>query len=1120
MVSAALGVSIVDTEFTSGEGYSSGDLAANADWTSMVGPNAFNVDATAGLAETYSVSNSFVRSNGNHVVYNTPLTSNASDDEWYGVVDFKVSNSAFPGLIATNVIGTVTNIGPVAQMSNVEYYDIGLTSDKTKRLHADNVEDALIVFRSTSGANLEFTFSAGGGNTRRLAVLTAEEAGWDPKFMSTNGAPTEADFETDDLRIAWTLRKTRTDQRYYADAVVSNITKGTSFEFDGDVQYLNRSNLYHSAASSVYVAMGHDGEAEGPANLSSTNSLINISLDSVSVDQASGVAPILVAPVVLTDGENGKVDVVWGAGEEIEEYDVLKSLNPSNSFSVVGTVNATNALRYTETGLSNGTAYYYIVRAKATGAVAADSEVVVAVPQVEQDGVILDTSFSSSEVPAYENGDILGQNSWRQGSVNSDIYDIVLAETNGYAETDGTPPNGSVYWNVATSNNVGDEWHGSMTFKLSTTGNDATKIKDVTVVDGGVTNLVSTTNGVSEMANQAIGTFGITSDKFERLYSAGSKTNACTIDLRGRNNSWLDINLLASGASRTMLSLSRQQLGWDPEWQNDTQEPDFETDEVQLDWTIRKSTQGNFYSTYVTATVSGTNVHDSGVWQTFDRPTGLYPSNTVHFGMGNYNGHDVKLSIDSISVEKLNAQPTPLLPPQNVGATEVSDGLVSLAWQATEGLEELSYNVLRSTAPSTNYTTLTNLSNSTFAFSDDTPTNEVSYFYIVEAVYPTGTGPADKLVVRPLPSTTVIAWNPTPNYVTANKAFQENEIPAGGVLNHVGNLAGGALILNNASGGTQSYTGPNLYGVSQTPTNENFSGNNGIRRGYPNFIKKAMANTPVEPLQSALIYMKDFTPFNVNDGKTYVFELEPEAALDQSGMVDRIGEALHMAIQQNGGAWYISKTTYNRDDGVQTIESLAAEEWTPLTEATSASTTMMTVTNGSYTVGSALTLDNITGVGFFYDHGRVLSVKTMRLYYGQQLTPYQEWSDEQKLYNSDATEDYDGDGLTNVEEWGLGGDPKSAENKGIEERYHSLDGTNFVYIYPKRVVGDAPSYHLEESSSLVHTNWSNEEVNKNYDIYVGEAGSWTTNGRPNFAAVTNMIPTDLDAKFIQLIIEE
>ena len=90
----------------------------------------------------------------------------------------------------------------------------------------------------------------------------------------------------------------------------------------------------------------------------------------------------------------------------------------------------------------------------------------------------------------------------------------------------------------------------------------------------------------------------------------------------------------------------------------------------------------------------------------------------------------------------------------------------------------------------------------------------------------------------------------------------------------------------------------------------------------------------------------------------------------------------------------------------------------------------------------------------------------------------------------------------------------------IEERYQSLDGTNFAYIYPRRVVGDAPSYYLEETGNLVFGPWSNEEVNKNYTIDVGAAGSWSTNDRPNFAAVTNMIPTDLDAKFIQLIIEE
>ena len=60
---------------------------------------------------------------------------------------------------------------------NIEYFDIGLTSDATQRLSANEADDVVVVFRALKDGQLEFTLNSVFNDTRTLAALTAEEAG-------------------------------------------------------------------------------------------------------------------------------------------------------------------------------------------------------------------------------------------------------------------------------------------------------------------------------------------------------------------------------------------------------------------------------------------------------------------------------------------------------------------------------------------------------------------------------------------------------------------------------------------------------------------------------------------------------------------------------------------------------------------------------------------------------------------------------------------------------------------------------------------------------------------------------------------------------------------------------
>jgi len=143
-------------------------------------------------------------------------------------------------------------------------------------------------------------------------------------------------------------------------------------------------------------------------------------------------------------------------------------------------------------------------------------------------------------------------------------------------------------------------------------------------------------------------------------------------------------------------------------------------------------------------------------------------------------------------------------------------------------------------------------------------------------------------------------------------------------------------------------------------------------------------------------------------------------------------------------------------------------------------------------------------------------VDTIQIYDIVSETPFSDWAAGHGLGGSDAaaTNDYDGDGLDNLYEYGLGGDPADPASRGVLPIFGMGEGgTNGLrYIYPKRSdPGSGISYHLELTDDLVSGVWTNA----GYETI----GTGTINS--GFDAVTNRIPTDmLGERFIRLIIGE
>ena len=196
-------------------------------------------------------------------------------------------------------------------------------------------------------------------------------------------------------------------------------------------------------------------------------------------------------------------------------------------------------------------------------------------------------------------------------------------------------------------------------------------------------------------------------------------------------------------------------------------------------------------------------------------------------------------------------------------------------------------------------------------------------------------------------------------------------------------------------------------------------------------------------------------------------------------------------------------------DGILEVDTLAGFNGTA-----GDSYDLLWTADGFHTSGMTF-VDN-TGFGLQWqivakDGGEVLQVQIAG------GSPVEIWAIGYGLSGDDAaaTADPDNDGINNLYEYGLGGDPTNSADIGIVPVYGTLEdsGTNwFEYIYPRQSdVNSGLTYYLELTDDLIYTPWANS----GYE----QVGTGTIDSE--FDAVTNRISTAItDERFIRLMIEE
>lgn len=139
---------------------------------------------------------------------------------------------------------------------------------------------------------------------------------------------------------------------------------------------------------------------------------------------------------------------------------------------------------------------------------------------------------------------------------------------------------------------------------------------------------------------------------------------------------------------------------------------------------------------------------------------------------------------------------------------------------------------------------------------------------------------------------------------------------------------------------------------------------------------------------------------------------------------------------------------------------------------------------------------------------------TATLYEGSG-SAYDTWAAGYEL-SGGQTDDDDGDGLSNIHEFGVGGNPTNSGDIGYEPTLDMVDvtGTNWMeYVHVRQTDPESGlGYSLEENMDLVYGTWTNATAT--------EMGSAVLPGDADFESVTNHVPTTEAQKFIRLKVEQ
>ena len=520
---------------------------------------------------------------------------------------------------------------------------------------------------------------------------------------------------------------------------------------------------------------------------------VNTAGTSANSSQVSAT-PQLAVPATPTNlvasGGNGQVGLSWSVSSGATSYNVGRSTTSGGPYTTIASPTGTS---YTDTGVTNGTTYYYVVAAVNTAGTSANSSQVSATPATSTTVINYGGGFSSSGLQlngdAVLNGTNLELTNGGGDEASSAFYNTPVniqqfTSSFSFQITGGTSP---------TADGMAFVIQGGSSSALGGTGGGLGYGPSNIGGTGGIPNSVAVTFSLYGNNDGAPNNTGLYTDGTSPASTAGpsmtsSGVNLHTTDVFNVQISYNGTNLTMTITDATTkatftqawpinipttvggdtayvgftggtggLTSIQQVLNWTYSTGASTTVPATPTNlvasggngQVGLSWSVssgatsynvgRSTTSGGPYTTIASPT--GTSYTDTGVTN----------GTTYYYVVAAVNTAGTSANSSQVSATPQLAVPAT---PTNLVASG-GNGQVGLSWSVSSGAT--SYNVGRSTTSGGPYTTIASPTGT--SYTDTGVTNGTTYYYVVAAVNTAGTSAnSSQVSATPATSTTVINY--------------------------------------------------------------------------------------------------------------------------------------------------------------------------------------------------------------------------------------------------------------------------------------------------------------------------------------------------------------------------
>jgi fibronectin type 3 domain-containing protein len=427
-------------------------------------------------------------------------------------------------------------------------------------------------------------------------------------------------------------------------------------------------------------------------NITVANNAISATVPSQSVTLyviPSGsvlTAPTTPTGLAATVG-NGTVTLTWNAGGGATSYTVSRGSASTGPFTAIGTVTSPAPTTLTDTGLTNGTTYYYVVSGTNSKGTSPNSAPVAATPMVPP---TFSSSATASPNPVTQNAST---------TITATVQCTANSLSNGTVEIIALDPSGNVALNQ------------SFTAQSFTTSQSHTYTASLTPTLAGTYTLevgVFSATGQQWILNTSAGTITVNS---ALSFTSSATPNPTSIAASGSSTVTVQVKDTGTvGLTNGIVQL----LIIDPSG----------NEIVQQNWTSENFTAG--------ATLTLTYTFTPSTLSPPEKTNGTY---TFEIGVFNSTWSTDYYWNSNAGTITIAAGTAPAAP---TGLTATAgNASVALSWTASSGAT--SYNVYRGTTAGGESTTPLATGITTTTYTDSTAVNGTKYYYKVAAVNAGGT---------------------------------------------------------------------------------------------------------------------------------------------------------------------------------------------------------------------------------------------------------------------------------------------------------------------------------------------------------------------------------------------